>query len=239
MHVSVFVTCLADQFQPAAVWGMLRVFDRLGISYEVPRAQTCCGQPAFNAGFRHEAQSVARHFIEVFRDAEVIVAPSASCVAMARNHMATLFDEGSEDERQARAIGARTFEFSEFIVDRMRITDVGARFPHKVALHRSCHLLRGLGVRDAPAALLRHVKEIDLVELPAADTCCGFGGVFAVKYPDISGAIGAQKLAAIRSTGAEFVVANDAGCLMHMGGLLHRAGDRTRPMHLAELVGHE
>lgn len=239
MRVSVFVTCLADQFQPAAVWGMLRVFDRLGIAYDVPPAQTCCGQPAFNAGFRDEARSVARHFLEVFRDADTIVAPSGSCVAMARNHMTHLFEDGSADARQARETAARTFEFSEFIVDRLKITDVGARFPHKVALHRSCHLLRGLGVREAPTALLRNVKDIDLVELPAADTCCGFGGVFAVKYPEISGAIGAQKLAALRSTGAEFVVANDAGCLMQMGGLLHRSGDRIAPMHLAELLGHE
>lgn len=239
MRVSVFVTCLADQFQPAAVWGMLRVFDRLGIKYDVPRTQTCCGQPAFNAGFRDEARQVARHFLEVFRDAELIVAPSGSCAAMARNHMADLFDEGSAERQEAGEIGKRTFEFSEFIVDRVHVTDVGARFPHKVALHRSCHLLRGLGVRDAPVALLRQVKDIDVVELPSAETCCGFGGVFAVKYPDLSGAIGAQKLAALRSTGAEFVVANDAGCLMHIGGLLHRAGDPARPMHLAELLGHE
>jgi L-lactate dehydrogenase complex protein LldE len=238
MRVSIFVSCLADQFRPQIGMGMVCVLDRLGIAFDVPRGQTCCGQPAFNSGFRSEARTVARQFMRAFAGAEVIVAPSGSCAAMVRNYMPTLFEPDSDERAMATEIAQRTHEFSEFLVDVLGVSDVGASFPHKVAFHPSCHLLRELGVRDAPRALLRAVRRLELVELPDANTCCGFGGMFSVKYPDISAAMARTKASHVAGTGAEYVVANDAGCLMQIEGLMRREGHTVGALHIAEVLGH-
>jgi L-lactate dehydrogenase complex protein LldE len=238
MRVSIFITCLADQFRPQIGRCMVRLFDRLDIAYDVPRRQTCCGQPAFNSGNRREAGVVARQFLNAFADAELIVAPSGSCAAMVKNYLPSLFAPGSDDHAAAVTIAGRIHELSEFLVDVLKIADVGATFPHRVALHPSCHLLRELGVRDAPRVLLRAVNRLELVPLPDAETCCGFGGMFSIKYPDISVAMGRVKATQVAGTGAEFVVANDTGCLMQMEGVLHRMGAPVGALHLAEILGH-
>ena len=236
MRVSLFVTCLVDVFHPEVARGMVAVLEHLGVACEVPRQQTCCGQPAFNSGCPHEAREVARHLVSTFRDAETIVVPSGSCTAMLRIHLPGLFEEGSSERSEARDIAARTFEFSEFLVGVLGVTDVGARFPHRVAYHDSCHLLRELGVREQPRALLRDVRDLELAELSDCQACCGFGGTFAVKYPAISAAIGHEKIASIVNADAAYIVANDTGCLMHLRGLLGRCGVPVRAVHLAEIL---
>jgi L-lactate dehydrogenase complex protein LldE len=237
VRVSIFATCLVDQFRPEVGLAMVRVLDRLGIAHQLPPAQTCCGQPAFNSGFSDEARIVARQFLRAFADAEHIVAPSGSCTAMARNYIPGLFTAGSPEHQHAIEIASRVRELSDFLVNVAHTVDVGARFPHRVTLQPSCHLLRELGVDDAPRTLLSAVKDIDIIPLPSAETCCGFGGTFAVKYSAISAAMGRDKVVNIASTGAEFVVSNDSGCLMHIGGLLHRNGSAVRAVHLAEVIG--
>ncbi|HVC19911.1 MAG TPA: (Fe-S)-binding protein [Vicinamibacterales bacterium] len=239
MRVSVFITCLVDQFHPEVALGMVRVLERLGVACDVPAQQTCCGQPAFNSGCPAEARIVGRQFLSAFASADVIVAPSGSCTAMAKVHLPGLFAPGTPEQAEASAIAARVHEFSEFLVRGLGVTDVGAVFPHRVTYHDSCHLLRELGVRDEPRRLLAGVRGLDLIELPASDTCCGFGGTFAVKYPEISGAMGREKIAAVERTGAEYLVANDTGCLMHLRGLLARQPVAPRAVHLAEILSAE
>jgi len=236
MRASLFVTCLVDQFHPEVGRSVLAVFDRLGVCYQVPRGQTCCGQPAFNAGCRDEAARVARQFLRAFEDAELIVAPSGSCAEMVKVHMPALFPEGSHEYREAKRLGARVCEFTQFLVRFLHRTDVGARFPHRVTYHDSCHLLRGMGVSDEPRALLRAVRDLELIELEASDACCGFGGTFAAKYPSISGGMGREKLAHVQATGAEYLVAADTGCLMHLRGLITRQHLPLRAVHLAEVL---
>jgi L-lactate dehydrogenase complex protein LldE len=234
-RAALFITCLADVLFPRVALSAARVLDRLGVEPVFPEGQTCCGQPAFNAGYRDEARRVARHFIEVFEPHEWVVAPSGSCVAMVRDHYPELF-EGDPLLDRARALAARTFELTEFLTGVLRAEGTGARFPHRVTYHDSCHGLRNLGLREGPRRLIRSVGGIDLVELPGSDSCCGFGGVFSVKYPAISMAMCDDKVARIEATGAEFVIATDASCLMNMGGALERRGARARPLHIAELL---
>ena len=218
---------------------MVRVLDRLGVAYDFPPGQTCCGQPARNAGSFDEARAVGRQFLRAFGDAETIVAPSGSCVSMVKHHLPELFAPGSADHDAARAIAARVYELSQFLVDMLHADDVGAAFPHRVTYHDSCHLLRELGVKDQPRRLLGHVRGLELVEMAGSDTCCGFGGLFAVKQPDISGAMGGDKIDRAIATGAQAIVACDTGCLMHLGGVLARRGAPLRTMHLAEVLGRE
>jgi L-lactate dehydrogenase complex protein LldE len=236
MRVSIFVTCLVDQFHPEVGRAMLAVLDRLGIGYEFPSGQTCCGQPAFNAGCHEEAARVARQFVAAFADSEIIVAPSGSCAEMARERIPSLFALGSPERRQAERVAARVREFSDFLVNVVQVTDVGARFAHRVTYHDSCHLLRGLGICDEPRALLAQVRGAEVVDLPASATCCGFGGTFAVKYPAISREMGREKLRAVLETGAEYLVACDTGCLMHLRGMIARESLPIRALHLAEVL---
>lgn len=237
MKVSLFITCLVDQFHPEIGLGMVRVLERLGLACEFPDAQTCCGQPAFNAGCPDEARRVARQFLRAFQDTEHIVAPSGSCVSFVKHHLPSLFEPGSDEHRDATAVAGRVHEFSEFLVRVLGTDDVGAAFPHRVTYHDSCHLLRELGVRDEPRRLLAKVRGLELVELPASDTCCGFGGVFSITQPDISAAMGEDKIKNIRRSGAEHVVACDTGCLMHLRGLMSRHGIGVKAVHLAEILG--
>ncbi len=236
MHVSIFITCLVDQFYPEIGQAMLAVLDRAGITYDFPRGQTCCGQPAFNSGCREEARQVARRLVVAFADTEIVVAPSGSCTEMMARHVPLLFEEGTPERREAEAVAGRVREFSDFLVNVAHVTDVGARFPHRLAYHDSCHLLRGLGIREEPRALLARVREADLVELNASDTCCGFGGTFAVKYPGISGAMGREKLRNLALSGADYLVACDTGCLMHLRGIIARQGLAVGALHLAEVL---
>jgi L-lactate dehydrogenase complex protein LldE len=239
MRVSLFVTCLVDQFCPEVALGVVTVLDRLGVASDFPAGQTCCGQPAFNSGCVDEARRVGRQFLRAFRDAEVIVAPSGSCLEMAQRYLPSLFPPGSGERADAEAIAGRLHEFSSFLVDVLKVTDVGARFPHRVTYHDSCHLLRGLGVREQPRRLLAAVHDLECVPLAASDTCCGFGGTFAVKYPDISEAMGQDKLGNLARTGAEYLVAGDISCLLHLRGMLARQAFPAGALHLAELLAKE
>lgn len=238
MRASLFVTCLVDQFHPEIGLSMAIVLERLGVACDVPAGQTCCGQPAYNAGCPDEARIVARQFLRAFCEADHIVGPSGSCVSFVKRHLASLFAPGSAERADADALAARTHEFSQYLVRVLATDDVGATFPHRVTYHDSCHLLRELGVKNEPRRLLARVKGLELVEMAASDICCGFGGVFSVKHPDISAAMAADKVDHIRRSGAECVVACDAGCLMNIRGLMHRRGVRVRAMHLAEVLAH-
>jgi L-lactate dehydrogenase complex protein LldE len=220
---------------PQAALDMVAVLRRIGCEVHFPKEQTCCGQPAFNAGFWDEARPVAERFVRVFAGADTIVCPSGSCTTMVRCFYPSLLASSAWRE-DAIALGQRIFEFSEFLVDVAKVTDVGASFPHKVTYHDSCHLLRELHIKEQPRALLRHVQGIELVELPYSEECCGFGGVFSVKFPEISGPMGEVKTAHIASTGAEFVTACDSSCLMHIEGVLRRQQARAKTIHLASIL---
>jgi len=236
MRVSLFVTCLIDQFFPEVGLSAVRVLRRLGSEVDFPAAQTCCGQPAFNTGYRTEARDLARRFIGIFEDSEYVVAPSGSCISMIRVFYPELFKQEPEWLKKAEELAARSYEFTEFVVNVLGVEDVGASYAGRVALHQSCHLLRELNVSSEPGRLLRAVKGIEIVELERSDSCCGFGGLFSMKYPHISGGILEDKIDSIEKSGADLVVAGDVGCLMHIGGGLSRQARATRTMHIAELL---
>lgn len=236
MKVSLFITCLVDQFFPEVGMSMVSVLRRLGVQVDFPSDQTCCGQPAFNSGFKTEARDLARRFINIFENSEYVVAPSGSCASMVKVFYPELFKDDPEWHKRAESLASRTHEFTEFVVNVLGIEDVGAAYRGKIALHQSCHLLRELNVRSEPQRLLRSVKGIELVELERAETCCGFGGLFSIKYPHISGGILQEKIDSIKKSGADVVVASDAGCLMHIAGGLSRQGVSVRTMHIAELL---
>jgi L-lactate dehydrogenase complex protein LldE len=238
MRVSLFLTCFNDTLFPETGKAIVRLLERLGHTVDFPMAQTCCGQMHYNTGYQSEAVPLVRHFVEVFRESETIVSPSPSCVGMvldAYPKLAAL----AEDEALKRAVRdliPRVNEFSTFLVQKLGLEDVGAFFPHRVTFHPTCHSLRVLRLGDAPQRLLRKVRGIDLVELPQAEECCGFGGTFAVKNADTSIAMLSQKVRCVLDTGAEYCAAGDNSCLMHIGGSLHRLRVGVRPIHLAEIL---
>jgi len=235
--IQLFVTCLIDTLQPQIGEAVVRVLERAGVQVEFPRGQTCCGQPAFNAGMRHEARKSAKHTIRVFEAAPgPVVIPSGSCTAMIRHGYPDLFADDPKWLPRAQALAKRTFEFTEFLVDELGITDVGAHFPGQITYHPSCHLLRGIGVNRQPRALLAHVREAEFVELPHAEECCGFGGVFSAEHPEISAEMLKRKIGNIEASGAPTVVVCDTGCLMNIGGGLHRQGKPQRVVHIAEIL---
>ncbi|MEN8245043.1 MAG: (Fe-S)-binding protein, partial [Thermodesulfobacteriota bacterium] len=236
---TLFIQCIVDSVFPKVGQSMVRVLDRLGVSMDYPEDQTCCGQPAFNSGYRGEARAAAKRFIEIFEDAETIVCPSGSCVDMVRNHYDDLFENDSKWLERARLVGERTFEFSEFLVDVLKIEDVGASFAERVTYHDSCHLMRGIGVSRQPRKLIANVKGIDFVEMHDSDRCCGFGGAFSFKYPDISTAMLEDKVRNIEASGAQAVVGCDMGCLMNIQGMLNRKNINIKTMHIAELLDHD
>ena len=243
MRVSLFITCLVDQMFPEVGEAMVTTLRRLGVQVAFNEAQTCCGQVAFNTGYRPEARAMAEHFIQVFENdtADFIVAPSGSCAAMVRNFYRELFHAPEDEQWRQRTDGIRSRlrEFSEFVVSELRVEDVGARFPSRVTYHDACHLLRELGISDQPRRLIRAVRDVDFVEMEAPDTCCGFGGTFSVKYGEISNAILQEKLERIANSGAEYVIANDSSCLMQIAGGLSRANSSIKTMHLAELLAKQ
>ncbi len=235
-RVTLFMQCIVDSCFPQVGEAMVAVLERQGLTLEYPADQTCCGQPAFNAGYRSESARLARRFLDVFEDAECIVCPSGSCVHMVRHHYRELFAKEPRLLARAERVGARTFEFTEFLVDVLGVTDVGASWHGDVTYHDSCHLLRGLGVKDQPRALLGKVQGLNLVEMTRSDECCGFGGTFSAKYPEISEALLETKLANIQATGAGAVVGCDMGCLMHMQGMIRRRELPISVHHIAEIL---
>lgn len=215
---------------------MADVLERLGFELEFPESQTCCGQPAFNTGYWDEARTVARYFLDVFRDSELIVVPSGSCGSMVKNHYVELFKDDPARQQQARQVASRCWEFSEFLTDVARVEDVGARYEGVVTFHDSCHGLRELHLKEGPRRLLSHVRGLSLKEMGAAEECCGFGGTFSVKFPEISGGMARTKIDSIVATGADTVVGGDSSCLMQIQGAILRAGLNIRTMHLAEVL---
>lgn len=238
-RVSLFVTCIVDQFFPRVGLAMAEVLERLGYRVEFPEAQTCCGQPAFNTGYREEARRVARHFLSVFADAEYIVVPSGSCTSMITCHYEELFRKDPAALDEVRRLKPRVWEFSQFLLEVARVEDVGARLPAVVTYHDSCHALRELGIREGPRRLLARVRDLELREMPASQECCGFGGTFSVKFPEISASMVRTKIEAIRQTGADYVVSVDASCLMQIQGALRRAGLPIGALHLAEVLARQ
>ena len=240
MRVALFVTCLVDQMWPSVGVSTLEVLRRVGCTVEFDERQTCCGQPAFNTGYSAEARRLAERFIGMCEesDAEAIVSPSGSCTAMV-HHYPKLFPNDRIWRQRARAIAERTFELSSFLVRVLKVDDVGARWPGRVTWHDACHSLRDLNVHSEPRRLIGNVRETEFVELQNADSCCGFGGTFSVKYPEISVAILDQKIEAIERAGVQAVVSGDASCLMQIGGRLSRKGSSVRAMHLAELLASQ
>ena len=236
MKASLFITCLVDQFFPEVGVAMTSLLRRLGVEIDFPSAQTCCGQPAFNSGFRREARDLAARFINIFESSEHVIAPSGSCASMVRVFYPDLFKDDPVMLGKAEGLSSRTFEFTEFLVNVLGVEDVGARYAGKVALHQSCHLLRELNVRTEPLRLLKSVRGIELVEMERAEMCCGFGGLFSIKYPHISVGILQEKLDSISRSGAETVVASDMGCLMQIAGGLSRQSLPVKTMHIAQLL---
>lgn len=238
-RVALFITCLGDQFFPEVGECAVKVLRRLGAEVTFNAAQTCCGQPAFNTGYREEARAVARRVLDMFDDAEYVVAPSGSCTTMVRVFYPELFQDDVVLGRKAEGLGERFFEFSEFLVKVLKVEDVGASFKARVTYHDSCHLLRELGVSEGPRKLIRSVRGVELVEMEDDRLCCGFGGTFSVKFPEVSTAMGEDKIRAATESRAEYLVANDSGCLMHLAGVIHRRGLPVKTMHLAELLAKE
>lgn len=234
--VTLFVQCLIDAFYPQVGEALVRILENLGVRIAYPPDQTCCGQPAFNAGYRNAARRAARHFIEVFEGANWIVCPSGSCIHMIRAYYPLLFAEEPDWRQRALAVSRKCFEFSEFLVDVLGVDDLGAHFAGRITYHDSCHLLRGIGVREQPRRLLRNVNGAEFVEMPESDRCCGFGGAFAVKYPAISTAMLEDKIGFILASGADLVVGCDTGCLMNIQGMLNRKGIGIKTMHIAQLL---
>ena len=225
-----------DQLFPQVGIAMADVLERLGWQVDFPEAQTCCGQPAFNSGYPEEARTVARHFLEVFGDAEYIVVPSGSCTSMVSHHFGDIFQGDAARLAEAHRLGSRVYEFSRFLLEVAGVEDVGARFDGVVTYHDSCHALRELRVKDGPRRLLSKVEGLTLREMDAAEECCGFGGTFSVKFAEVSGAMARTKIDSIRKTEASAVVSIDSSCLMQLQGAIQRAGLPIRTMHLAEVL---
>jgi L-lactate dehydrogenase complex protein LldE len=235
MKVTLFIPCFIDLFYPQVGISMVRILERLGHHVECPEAPACCGQPAFNTGYWHESQEVAVKVLEQLQNAEVVVIASGSCGAMIMVFYPELF-AGTPYEQKAAALAPKCYEFSAFLVRRLGVTDLGARFPAKVTFHDGCHGLRELDNKMPPRALLAKVRDLQLIEMSAAETCCGFGGTFAAKFPMISTAMGEVKCCSATETKADYIVSCDSSCLMHIQGLLDRQGSKVKTLHLAEIL---
>lgn len=238
MQVSLFITCYNDTLFPETGRAVVHLLERLGVGVEFRPAQTCCGQMHANTGFRDEAFSQARNFVRLYRDAESVLVPSSSCVAMIRDQYPGLLEElGDEPLRKDfAALLPRVHELSEFLIDKLQVEDVGAYFPHRVTYHASCHGLRSLCLGDHPHRLLKHVRGLDLVPLENLDRCCGFGGTFSVKNAEVSSAMLTAKLQDVLATRAEYCTALDNSCLMHIGGALHRQFAAMKTIHMAQIL---
>ncbi len=234
--VTLFVTCIVDTMYPEIGESVVAVFERLGIDVQFPADQTCCGQPAFNSGHWDEARAVAGRNMEVLRGRGDVVLPSGSCTTMLRHFYGELFHDNAELAAAADELASRSYELTEYLVDVLGVTDVGASFPESLTVHDACHGLRGLGIKEQPRALLANVAGATVTELPGAEECCGFGGLFAVKLPHISEAMLQRKVDQIEATGADVAVMCDASCMTQINGRLSRQGSRCRAMHIAEVL---
>ena len=235
MKVTLFIPCFIDQVMPEVGISTVKVLEALGLEIDYPTQQTCCGQPAFNSGAWDQARDAARHAIGVFEKAEIIVTPSGSCGAMMKVFYPELFKDTAE-YKDACVLAGKVWEFSQFLVNKLRVTDVGASFDGKATFHDGCHSLREMGARNEPRELLKNVKGLELVELDPPETCCGFGGTFSVKFPMISSAMGEGKCEAITATKADYVISLDSSCLMHVQGMLNKQRSHVRGLHLAEVL---
>lgn len=243
-RVALFVTCMVDALYPRVGQAAVDLLEKCGATVLVPEEQTCCGQPAFNAGYRHEARRMAHHFLDVFAplvensEVEAIVAPSGSCVAMVKHFYQVLFAEAGHERDRERAARLQpiTYEFTQYLVDVLGIEKMDARYPGRLTYHACCHLLRELGIDDQPRKLLAAVDEAEIVGLSGADECCGFGGLFAIKNAELSTAMGRRKTRNIGESGADTVVMNDVSCMAHINGLLEREGHGCRAVHIAEVL---
>ena len=236
MRIALFVTCLVDFFRPTIGFAAVKLLQEAGCAVEVPRAQTCCGQPAYNSGDRADAKAIAMQVLDAFEGYDHVVAPSGSCAGMIRRHYPELFADDPAVLPRAQRLAARSWELVSFLVDVCRVHAVAARWDREVTYHDACSGLRELGVRDQPRRLLASVGGLTLRELPGAETCCGFGGTFCIKYPDISDKMVNDKEAEIVATGAEAVLAGDLGCLLNIAGKLHRRGRWIEVRHVAEVL---
>ncbi len=235
LRAALMITCLGDAFFPDAGVATVKVLRRLGVAVDFPRGQTCCGQPHFNSGYHDDARAVAKHTIGIFAGAERVVTPSGSCAAMIKLEYPELFQDDPVWHERAADLARRTHELSDFLVNVLKVEDVGARFEGTATYHMACHL-RGLGLLTEPIRLMQKVRGLQYIPLERYDECCGFGGSFAVRFPGVSGAMVQDKCGFIEKTQAHAVVATDAGCLMNIGGLLNRRGSKVRILHLAELL---
>jgi len=235
MNIDLFIPCFVDQMSPQVGMAVAAVLERLGHTVQFRSGQTCCGQPSFNSGYWDEARAVALRAIEVFAGAEAVVGPSGSCVAMMRVFYPQLLKD-TPHETAALDLAGRTWEFGEFLVEKLGVTDVGAKFPHRVTYHDGCHGLRELRIKDAPRRLLGAVQGLELVECDEAESCCGFGGLFSVKFPMISTAMAEVKGGSLDRTGCDYIVSSDPSCQLQLDGWLSRNGRKGRTIHLAEVL---
>jgi L-lactate dehydrogenase complex protein LldE len=238
--VQLFVTCLVDTFYPETAEAIVSILNRLGVNVDFPQAQTCCGQPQFNAGLRLDARQMAEHMIRTFeKTQDEIVSPSGSCVHMIRHNYLELFADDPVWLPRAQALSRRIFEFTEYLVDVLGVTDVGAKWEGVLTYHASCHLTRGLGINHQPRALLANVQGATIEELPEAEDCCGFGGIFSVTHPELSAEFLKRKINNLEKTQAPTLVVADTGCIMHIAGGLHRVKKPQRVVHIAEVLNHQ
>ena len=235
MNVQIFIPCFVDQLYPDTAFNMIKVLEKAGCTVSYNTAQTCCGQPAFNAGFWDEAKSVCTKFIKDFSGTDCIVTPSASCAGFVRNYYSKLF-ENSSLHHEVINTSKRIFEFSEFLIEILKVDDVGASLKGKATYHDSCAALRECKIKEEPRKLLSKVKGLELVEMNDVETCCGFGGTFAVKFEAISMAMGEQKVENALATGAEYLISTDHSCLMHLQGYIKQKGYNLKTMHLADVL---
>ncbi len=234
-NVHLFIPCFVDQLYPETGFNMIRILEKFGCNVIYNEQQTCCGQPAFNAGFWEEAKPVCTKFIEDFKDAEYVVAPSASCVGFVRNYYGKMYDNSSM-HNVVKALGAKTFEFTEFLLKVLKINDTGATLEGIATYHDSCAALRECRIKQGPRQLLENVKGLELKELEDNETCCGFGGTFAVKFPGISVGMGEQKVENAVATGASYLISTDLSCLMHLQGYIDGKGYTLKTMHIADVL---
>ena len=235
MKVTLFIPCYIDACFPKAGASAVQILERLGHTIDYPQELTCCGQPAFNSGYWDETRAVATKVLARLKDSEVVVILSGSCGAMIKNFYPEVF-KGMPEEADARQLSGKCYEFSDFLVTKLGVSDLGAKFPHKVTFHDGCHGRRELGIKAQPRKLMAAVEGLTVFEMEEAETCCGFGGTFSAKFPMISTAMGEGKINSALETEAEYIVSNDSSCLMHLGGLIERQGKKIKTIHLAEVL---
>ena len=235
MNVHVFIPCFIDQLYPDAGFNTIKVLEKVGCTVHYNPKQTCCGQPAFNAGYWGEAKEVCNKFLEDFQDAEIIVVPSASCTGFVKNYYSKIYDN-APNQKEIKQFQSKVFELSDFLIHQLQVEDVGATFNGKVAYHDSCAALRECNLKTEPKTLLSNVKGLELVEIKENETCCGFGGTFSVKFEGISTAMGEQKVNHIVDTKADYLVSTDLSCLMHLNGIIQKKGHTIKSLHLADIL---